>query len=170
MIRMVAFDLGHTILDEVEYRELAIHLRPAVPMQGVLAALPRIDLPMAIWANTTATGAEVRAWLKGASLDHYFRCIVTSAEVGYRKPDKRFFVRALTECGYGAHEILFVGNQRNSDIEGANACGIQSVLLTAPAYRSADDCGTANAEPTYEIEYLDELPGLLRAIAASEMI
>jgi hypothetical protein len=149
MLKMVAFDLGHTILDEELDREVELPVRPAFPIPGVLGALPQIRLPMGIWANTTAaTAGDVRQWLNRAALDHFFSCIVTSTDVGYRKPDRRFFVHALATCRYRADEVLFVGTQLNSDIAGANECAIRSVFLTDRAYRSRDDA-KVNTKPTY---------------------
>jgi len=162
MIKVLSFDLGHTILDERAGQDVDIRFRTAIPMPGVLEALPKIRLPMAIWANTRdATAGDVKRWLSRAALDRYFRWIVTSSDIGYRKPDLRFFASALRECGCNADEVLFIGNQLNSDIKGANLCGIQSVFLTGSAYRSSDDVLDPTAIPTHEIEHLADLPNLL---------
>ena len=161
---MITFDLGHTILDEERDRQVELSVRPAFPMPGVMDALPQIRLPMGIWANTTAaTADDVRQWLRRAALHHFFSCILTSTDAGYRKPDRRFFVHALATCGCRADEVLFVGNQLNSDIAGANASGILSVFLTDHAYRSRDDT-EANTKPTYSIGTLKELPELVARI------
>jgi putative hydrolase of the HAD superfamily len=164
MLKMVTFDLGNAILDEERDREVELSVRPAFPMPGVMDALPQIRLPMGIWANTTAaTVDDVRQWLNRAALDHFFSCIVTSTDAGYRKPDRRPFVHALATCGCRADEVLFVGNQLNSDIAGANACGILSVFLTDHVYRSRDDT-KVDTKPTYNIGTLKELPELLARI------
>jgi FMN phosphatase YigB (HAD superfamily) len=169
MIKVLIFDLGHTILDEEAGRDVDIHFRPAIPMPGVQELIPQIRLPMGIWANTRDTTAkDVKQWLSRADLDQYFRWIITSSDVGYRKPDERFFASALRECGYSANEVLFIGNQLNSDIKGANICSIQSVLLTGPAYRSNDDIFDPTAFPTYKIEHLGELLLLLAKIGLQD--
>jgi len=165
MIRLISFDLGRTILDEEVGREIDIRFRPAVPMPGVLDVLPQIGLPMSIWANTRAsTAREVREWLGSAELDRYFKWIITSSDAGYRKPHQRFFSCALKECGCDADEVLFIGNQLNTDIKGANASGIRSVFLTGLEYRSRDDDCDPTAKPSHEIRHLSELPGLLKTI------
>lgn len=165
MIRVLSFDLGHTLLDEEAGRDVDIRFRPAIPMPGVLKVLPTITLPMAVWANTRdATAEDVKRWLDRATLGRYFRWIVTSSDIGYRKPDQRFFAAALGECECKANEVLFIGNQLNSDIKGANVCGIPSVLLTGPAYRSNDDSPDPTANPTYKIEQLEDLPNLLASL------
>ena len=166
MLKVLIFDLGHTILDEESDRDLDIRVRPATPMPGVKEVLPTIKLRMGIWANTREASADdVRQWLQRASLDHYFSCIVTSHDVGYWKPDKMFFTCALAQCGCDANEVLFVGNQLNTDIAGANSCGIPSVLVVGREYKSLDDQPNANARPTYRIRSLAQLPELLAKIA-----
>jgi len=156
-IKVLIFDLGRTILDEEAGRDVDIHFRPAIPMSGVLEVIPKIRLPMGVWANThDATADDVKLWLSRANLDQHFRWIVTSSDVGYRKPDQRFFALALQQCGCKPEDVLFIGNQLNSDIKGANICGICSVLLTGPAYRSIDDDLDPVAKPTFKIEHLRE--------------
>ena len=169
MIRVLIFDLGHTILDEEAGLDSDIHSRPAIPMPGVVEVIPRIKLPMGVWANThDATAGDVRNWLRRADIAQYFRWVVTSSDIGYRKPDQRFFQLALRACGCGPQEILFIGNQLNSDIKGANICGISSVLLTGPAYRSRDDDFDSTANPTYRIEHLGELPSLIARLGLND--
>jgi putative hydrolase of the HAD superfamily len=171
MIKVLSFDLGHTILDERVGRDIGIKLCPAIPMPGVEEVLPKIGLPMALWANTqNATVNDVKEWLSRASLDQYFSWIVTSSDIGYRKPDERFFKLALHRCGCDPTEVLFIGNQMNSDIKGANLCGIRCVLLTGLAYRSSDDVGDPTAIPTYKIEYLGELPNLLAELRVQGLV
>jgi putative hydrolase of the HAD superfamily len=164
-IKVVAFDFGHTLLDEEVDNHLELHRRAAVPMPGALEALSSIKIPMAVWANTRdATASDIRKRLDRAGFQRYFQWIVTSFDVGWRKPDPKFFAAALATCECNPGEVLFVGNQRNSDIRGANNCGILSVLLTGSAYRSKDDTGDSCAEPAYRIEHLRELPALVQRL------
>ena len=164
ILRIVTFDLGHTILDEERDREVEISVRLAFPIPGVMDDLHQIRSSMRIWANTTAAVADdVREWLRRAALDHFLSCTVTSTDAGYRKPDRRFFVHALATCGCRAGEVLFVANQLNFDIAGVNACGILSVFLTDHAYHSRDDT-KVDTKPTYGIGTIKGLPELLARI------
>jgi hypothetical protein len=47
-------------------------------------------------------------------LGNFFAWIVTSVDVGFRKPVPEFFDFALRKCGLGPDEVLFVGNQLNA--------------------------------------------------------
>lgn len=165
-LRAVAFDLGHTLMDERREGHIPIQARPIHLMPGALDALSHIDLPLALWANTrTASEADVRAWLARAGIDRLFRWVITSVDAGVRKPAPEFFHHALARCGLARDEILFVGNQLNTDIAGAAALGIPTVWLSGADYRSKDD-GPCESIPTYTVLTLRELPLLLQQILA----
>ena len=160
----VAFDWGHTVMDERRDADMALSLRPIHLMPGVPEVLPRIALPLALWANTRVDAeSDVRAWLERAGLNHLFRWVITSVDAGARKPAPEFFDHALSRCGLARENVLFVGNQLNTDVAGAAAVGIDTVWLSGPQHRSVDDCPSA-AAPTYTIQTLHDLPSLLRQI------
>ena len=54
---------------------------------------------------------------------------VTSGETGVEKPDRRIFEAALTKAGVAAGESVFVGDQIQSDIYGAENAGLIPVLI-----------------------------------------
>jgi putative hydrolase of the HAD superfamily len=156
-LKAIMFDLGHTLVEENTPID-----HPPELMPGVLDAIAGVTLPMGIWSNTNdSTGAHIREWLSTISFDEHFRWIVTSYEVGHRKPAREFFDRALLECSLNAAQVLFVGNQLNTDIVGAQSVGITSVYLTDPIHRSTDDTPSPAAEPTFTIATLAELPDLV---------
>jgi HAD superfamily hydrolase (TIGR01662 family) len=164
-VTVVALDWGHTLMDERRDRDIPLDDRPAYLMPGVREALAAITLPLAVWANTReGDERHVRAWLTRAGLDGVFTWVITSVDAGARKPSPRFFAYALARCGCAPADVLFVGNQRNTDVAGANAAGIRSVWLAGEAYRSDDD-RPCDATPTYTIDGLIDLPGLVHRIA-----
>jgi FMN phosphatase YigB (HAD superfamily) len=164
MLVAIAFDLGHTLMDERRDAHVPIGTRPVHLMAGVVEVLDRVELPIGVWANTSvAAEADVRGWLRRARIDRRVRWVVTSVDAGARKPAPEFFRYALAKCGLDATEVLFVGNQLNTDIAGAERAGIRTVWLSGSEYRSDDD-GPTDARPTYAIETLRELPRLLRQI------
>ena len=166
MLRAVMFDFGHTIMNEVRGREIPLRSRPVCLMPGLPNILPSIALKMGIWANTkVAREKDIRLWLRRAGISDYFTWVVTSVDAGARKPHRRFFSYALRKCKLGKDEVLFVGNQLNSDIRGANNYGIRSVWLSGRAYRSPDETLTLRqVRPTYVIKSLEELPNLLEGL------
>jgi len=165
-IRAVAFDFGHTLVDEQRDRATPLESRPIHLMPGVSEALPRISVPLAVWANTrTANEAELRRYLDRGGIGNLFRWVVTSVDAGFRKPESGFFDVALSRCGLTREQVLFVGNQLNTDIVGGEQYGVRTVWLSGRAYRSADETLSAReVHPTYTIRTIQELPSLLEQI------
>src|SRR5215470_1209967 len=118
-LKAIAFDWGHTLMDERWDAHLPLETRPVHLMPGVTDVLPQLTLPLAIWANTrVARESAVRDWLDRAGLGPLFRWVITSVDAGARKPAPDFFRYALARCGLAKDEVLFVGNQQNTDIAG----------------------------------------------------
>ena len=90
-LKAIAFDWGHTLMDERRDADIPVATRPIHLMPGVAETLPRLDLPLALWANTrVATEADARIWLDRAGLERYFRWVVTSVDAGARSRRARF--------------------------------------------------------------------------------
>lgn len=60
-------------------------------------------------------------------------------------------------------DVLFVGNQLNTDVARRGPLGIRTVWLSDPEYRSADDT-PRNTTPSHSIAMLYELPALLQGL------
>jgi len=93
------------------------HLQAAGTEVGVLT-----DVPYGM------DRARVEADLVAAGLDGLITVLLTSVEVGRRKPPPAGFVRLAAELGVAVGDLLYVGNERK-DIDGANAAGARSVLI-----------------------------------------
>jgi FMN phosphatase YigB (HAD superfamily) len=86
-IRAVAFDFGHTLVDEQKDASVALETRPIHLMPDVSEILPQLQVPLVAWANTrTVTGRDLRHFLERAGIGRFFAWVVTSVEAGFRKP------------------------------------------------------------------------------------
>jgi putative hydrolase of the HAD superfamily len=65
-----------------------------------------------------------------SGLEPYFPLVVTSEEAGYKKPDPRIFGYALEKAGAKAADCIYVGDEPETDIVGAQAAGLGQVLVT----------------------------------------
>ena len=121
---------------------------------------------MAVWANTrTATGAELQRFLDRAGIGHFFAWAITSVDAGFRKPAPEFFDFALSKCGLSREEVVFVGNQLNTDIAGGQQFGIRTVWLCGSEYHSSvETLSPQDVHPTYTIHTLRQLPSLFQRI------
>jgi putative hydrolase of the HAD superfamily len=134
-------------------------------MPGVLEVLPQLTLPLLLWANTrVADRLMVSQWLQRAGLAQFFRYVVTSVDAGTRKPAPEFFDYALRRCDVTKDAVVFVGNQLNTDVAGAQSFGITTIWLSGVAYRSIDDDVACKVQPTYSIETLYELPRMVQQL------
>lgn len=160
-VQAVAFDFGHTLVDE------HIHRDPLRLMPGVWDALTKISLPMAVWANTRIAGeAEVRKMLRAVQIEHHFSCVVTSVDAGFRKPAPEFFQFALSKWPFVKEQVLFVGNQLNTDVLGAESYGIRTAWLSGCEFRSDDETMTLeDVRPTFILRGFSELLTLLKDIS-----
>lgn len=58
-----------------------------------------------------------------------FDAVVISGEFGWRKPHPAIFHEGVKRLGVTAEEAVFVGDDLKVDIEGAAACGMDTILL-----------------------------------------
>lgn len=119
------------------FRHLFDHFaRPAawrVPSDaaGVIAALQSRGLVLGMGSNYDARLWPVLAGFP--ELAPLLDRVVVSAAVGVRKPGAAFFGAVLRAANRGPAEVLFVGDDRGNDYDGATAAGTRAVLLDPDA-------------------------------------
>lgn len=85
--------------------------------------------PLALLSNFTHPPA-VKKILDLLELPPFFRTVLISGALGYRKPHPYVFEQLLDHLGFEAEEVLFVGDDPDADVEGARRAGLQPVLTT----------------------------------------
>jgi putative hydrolase of the HAD superfamily len=131
--RSIVFEVLHDAVDrEACFRELYEHFaRPASwrcdgTPDRLFAALASRGFMVAMASNFDERLRRVLAgWGEGGALRH----VVISAEVGWRKPSPRFFEAMCQAVDLMPPEILYVGDDRVNDFEGALAAGCRAVLF-----------------------------------------
>ena len=110
----------------VETMMSAIRFRAFPDAAPALAELRALGLRLVCVSNWDVSLPEVleRCGLAGA-LDG----VVTSAEVGARKPDPAIFAPALELAGCAAAEALYVGDTPAEDLAAARAAGVPGLLI-----------------------------------------
>lgn len=98
--------------------------------------------------------SSLREVLARAGIDQLIDDVVTSAEVGARKPAAAVFEAALQAAGSTPAEAVHVGDSLENDIGGAHTAGVRAVLL-----RRSSDSPAPSGIPV--ISSLAELPALL---------
>lgn len=85
---------------------------------------------------------------------------LSSMDVGASKPDPKMFMAALARAGVSANAAAHVGDQIETDIEGARAAGINPVLIDRHA-------ASVNYDACPRITSLAELPAVLDSLGDS---
>lgn len=100
--------------------------RPFDEVPDVLKRLRKKKIKTAVISN--ADSDVTRLCLQMGFAEH-MDLIVTSALVGWEKPDARTFYAALEPFNLPAPSVLHVGDQPDSDVLGARAIGMAAALL-----------------------------------------
>lgn len=143
---------------EAQYKERLKHNYYTLP--GATALLT--DLTQAgvtLIAGTNGTKSVQESRLAGSGIAHFFDTIFISEDIGYDKPDQRFFTPILTAYPQmSSQNTLMIGDSLRSDILGANNAGLASVWFNPQHLTNHASYG-----PTYEVASYDELTRLLLA-------
>ena len=79
-----------------------------------------------------------KARFRGTDTLHYFENIFISQEIGYAKPDKRFFDFVISTLGADKESCLVIGDSLTSDIKGAVNSGLDSVYISFSGNKSEE--------------------------------
>jgi putative hydrolase of the HAD superfamily len=91
--------------------------------------------------------------IEGAGMRSFFKEIITSQQVGTKKPSPLFYEYALGRAGIQANEALMIGDHVEADVRGALNVGIPAIHYNPLALAT---------DLPHEIQHLDELRGLLK--------
>lgn len=92
---------------------------------GALELLEALEGRVRMIMVTNGVLKTQRGRVKQAGIERFFSDFIVSEEVGFDKPDLRFFEKALAAAGGVPKErILVVGDSISADITGANNAGI----------------------------------------------
>lgn len=108
-----------------------------------------------------SAGKSVKQWQKLISLglQHLFHSVVISQDVGTDQLGSQVIKRVLESLPAKPQETLFVGANRQTEIQVANDSGLVSVLLASRDSRSNKASGLP--DPKYEINKLSEILSLV---------
>jgi FMN phosphatase YigB (HAD superfamily) len=126
----------------------------------LLQKLKDNGVPVALIRNSTLPRETFVNNLKEAGVYHLFDTVVMSGDVGHEKPASPIFQRAVSELSLDhlhtkePHSFIFIGNETEADVKGANAMGWKSCLLTSTEPHS-------DGHAHYEVSNMEELEQVL---------
>lgn len=115
---------------------------------------------LGIIANQSA-GTEER--LVSLGIREYFDVIISSAEEGVSKPDKRIFELALQRAGCMAAEACMVGDRLDNDIVPAAELGMSTVWVRQ-SWFGMGNADLARFKPDFTVDSISEVTDIFRSI------
>jgi len=151
-VLVIADESGFPFLETVD-RVLSTLFARVDGQQPVALILPNPDLifPTAAAGFGLAAGSIALLLEAALQLRYPGRDDLRFARLG--KPHTRIFAAAQQRCG--SRDLVMVGDQLQTDIRGANAFGIDSVLITGGVSgQAAQTLPAAGPQPTYCLDSL----------------
>lgn len=98
--------------------------------------------------------------IEKSGLAKYFDDIFISQDIGFNKPDKRFFDECFKRAGIvNFEEVIIIGDSLSSDIKGGKNAGIKTCW-----FNPSNEVNTSSVKPDYEIDNLEKIDKLLKMI------
>jgi putative hydrolase of the HAD superfamily len=117
-------ELGREV--PVETMMASIRFRAFDDAAPALAELRAMGLKLVCVSNWDISLPDV---LRRCRLDGALDGVVTSAQVGARKPDPAIFPPALRLADCSPDEAVYVGDTPDEDVQGGEAAGIRTLLI-----------------------------------------
>ena len=110
------------------------------------------------WQDPDGLRMDIGAFV--AALEH-----VTGKEaVVIGKPAENFFKQGVASLGLETGEVAVVGDDIESDVGGAQACGLQGILCETGKYRP-EAVQNSSVDPDHRIDSIAALPDFLKSLA-----
>lgn len=106
---------------------------PRGDVNEIIIELDRRGYLLGIIANTI-TETEIPDWLEAEGITKYFKAVVLSSKVGFRKPMPEIYWEASRRIGVPPENCAYVGDNPIRDVEGTRLAGYgMMILFSEPA-------------------------------------
>jgi putative hydrolase of the HAD superfamily len=124
-------------------------IEPFPEMASTLVSLSEAGVDVGVTTNLT-TRLQLRK-LAELGVDDRVDAVVTSEEAGREKPGSVMFTLPLARLNCRPSDALFVGDDPETDVAGANDVGLETVLFNGEVDASAPE----SHRPDHEVDSLD---------------
>jgi len=147
----------YTQYQEIILREAGLDTSPEL-IAGILKKWMHSDFKMVLYDDVAPTlthlkelglilglisnvDRDITPLYQELGLSAWLQVVVTSQEVGFNKPHPRIFQEALKQAGVKPSEAIYVGDQHQFDVVGANGAGMRGILLDRGGFfEDVTDC------------------------------
>jgi putative hydrolase of the HAD superfamily len=105
---------------------------------GTLRKLKKLGFYLGIITDTSVSISTKLSWFESAGFGNVWDSVVSSKEVGLKKPHPKIYQVALDQLGIKAQETVFVGHLP-AELIGASLLGIHTVAFNKDEGARADD-------------------------------
>lgn len=147
--------LPPTLLDDFKHRFREGWGLSHAKVTGADQLLQTLHGRYRLFAASNSFAHLQRQRLQLAGLSPMLEDAYVSSEIGFDKPDIRFYEEALSRCGCRADEVLMIGDSPTTDVIGAQQAGLDTCWFN-PTQKERPDL-----HPTYTVHTLAELIQLL---------
>ncbi len=133
----------------------------AVPIPGAKQLLQSLSRRWPVYAASNSGGNIQHRRLQVAGLSGYLSGSFVSSEIGFVKPDPRFFERCLEGAGVSAAEAVMIGDNPITDMATPKAMGFKTCLLDPKGDKD-------RSQADFSAASLAEIEEMLAAAPAAE--
>ena len=106
-------------------------------VKETLTTLKELGFLLGIVTDTANSVSTKLRWFESGGFGTVWDSIISSKEIGARKPDPRLYRAALQQLGVSAEQAIFVGH-KISELDGAHAVGLKTVAFNYDKSAQAD--------------------------------
>ena len=126
---------------------------PIIP--GAVELLEKLYKKYDLYIVSNGTYTVQKSRIKGCDISKYFKQIFISQEVGFNKPDIKFFEHCFKNIdGFSKEHAIIIGDSVSSDILGGKNAGIATCLFNP-------DNKPYDIIPDFVVNSLSEIPKIL---------
>lgn len=129
---------------------------PRPDVNATVIELHKRGYILGIIANTI-TETEIPDWMEAEGINKYFKAVVLSSKVGYRKPDPQIYWEAARRAGVEPAKCAYVGDNPTRDVEGTRAAGFGMMIIMLEPATLAKEPPNGEIKPDYTIRETREL-------------
>ncbi len=129
---------------------------PRDDAKSTILELSKRGYTLGIIANTI-TETEIPDWLEADGLANYFKAVVLSSKVSFRKPGPEIYWEASKRIGIAPEHCAYIGDNPIRDVEGSRTAGFQVVVILPEPGKLEKEPLTDGNKPDAIIHELREL-------------